>query len=135
MKLSLKGRFDYLPHPLVYYRIHDNNMSRDVNLILHESLEIVRLYKDEIIKRKIDIDKIIGSIYGSIVIILYNQNKKIKARFNQKHYFPKYTTDYIFLIGVKLSNEYILYRAHIVIITYLLNYLNIYKYFFFKKNR
>ena len=91
MKLSLKGRFDYLPHPLVYYRIHDNNMSRDVNLILHESLEIVRLYKDEIKKRKIDVDKIIGSIYGSIVIILYNQNKKIKARYYM-HLLKRYNS-------------------------------------------
>ena len=89
LKLSLKGRFDYIPHPLVYYRIHDNNMSRDVDLILHESLEIIKLYKDETKKRKIDIDKIIGSIYGSIVIILYRQNKKIKAR-HYMHLLKRY---------------------------------------------
>jgi len=66
-------------------------MSRDVNLILHESLEIVRLYKDEIKKRKIDVDKIIGSVYGSIVIILYNQNKKIKARYYM-HLLKRYNS-------------------------------------------
>ena len=84
-------------------------MSRDVNLILHESLEIIRLYKDEIKKRKIDIDKIIGSIYGSIAIILYRQNKKKKARhymYLLKRYKSiKNTIIYFYLPFFLQSNE------------------------------
>lgn len=74
LKLSLVGRITFLDEPLIYYRLHQNNMSHDYELILKESNQILELFKNEIFTRKIKINKAKGLIYGSVVIKLIRGN-------------------------------------------------------------
>ena len=45
LRLSLLGDVTFSPEPLIYYRIHENNMSRDYELILDESEKIFHIFR------------------------------------------------------------------------------------------
>ena len=78
LRLSLLGDVIFSPEPLVYYRSHENNMSLNYELILKETEEIFKIFNNEIIKRKININKAKSLIYGSIIIKLIIENGDYK---------------------------------------------------------
>ena len=78
LRLSLIGKIKYIPQALIYYRFHENNMSRDYELILKESEKIYQLFENEIIERKINLNKARALIYGSIIIQLIKQKGDYK---------------------------------------------------------
>jgi len=78
LRLSLLGDVIFSPEPLVYYRSHENNMSLNYELILKENEEIFKIFNNEIIKRKININKAKSLIYGSIIIKLIIENGDYK---------------------------------------------------------
>ena len=73
LRLSLLGDVTFSPEPLIYYRIHENNMSRDYELILDESEKIFYLFRKDIENLKININKARSLLYGSIIIKLIKQ--------------------------------------------------------------
>ena len=73
LRLSLLGDVTFSPEPLIYYRIHENNISRDYELILDESEKIFNLFRKDIENLKININKARGLLYGSIIIKLIKQ--------------------------------------------------------------
>ena len=48
LRLSLCGKIIFSKEPLIYYRLHENNMSRDYELMLIESDKIFELFDNEI---------------------------------------------------------------------------------------
>ena len=74
LRLSLCGKIMYSKEPLIYYRSHANNMSRDYKLILKESEMIFELFK-----------KSISQCNKTIVSIFVN-----KPQFNKKNDYKKY---------------------------------------------
>ena len=87
LRLSLLGDVTFSPEPLIYYRIHENNMSRDYELILNESEKIFHLFREDIEELKININKARSLLYGSIIIKLIKQ----KGDFNK---YSKYLLKY-----------------------------------------
>jgi glycosyltransferase involved in cell wall biosynthesis len=73
LRLSLLGDVTFSPEPLIYYRIHENNLSHDYELILDESEKIFDLFRKEIEDLKINMNKTRGLLYGSIIIKLIKQ--------------------------------------------------------------
>ena len=73
LRLSLNGKIKFSTEPLIYYRVHKNNMSRNYKLILKETDLIFQIFAKEIEKRKINIKKAKALIYGSIIITLIEQ--------------------------------------------------------------
>ena len=87
LRLSLLGDVTFSPEPLIYYRIHENNMSRDYELILDESEKIFHIFRKDIEELKININKARCLLYGSIIIKLIKQ----KGDFNK---YSKYLLKY-----------------------------------------
>jgi len=88
LRLSLCGKIIFSKIPLVYYRKHKSNMSRNYQLILKETEEIFEIFNNEIIKRKININKAKSLIYGSIIIKLIIENGDYKK-------YTKYLLKYL----------------------------------------
>jgi glycosyltransferase involved in cell wall biosynthesis len=87
LRLSLCGEIIFLKDPIVYYRLHENNMSHNYKLILIENEKIFKLFNKEIMARKININKAKARIYCSIIIKLIEQHGDYK-------YFSKYLIKY-----------------------------------------
>jgi glycosyltransferase involved in cell wall biosynthesis len=77
LRLSLIGNFKRLNFPLVYYRVHDNNISNDYRLILSEFHKVLHFFKEEIEDKNININMCLARMYGSVVIKLAKDNKNI----------------------------------------------------------
>jgi len=86
LRLSLKGKFEYIDIPLTYYRKHDNNLSNNNDIIIEEFEIIAELFKNELIENKININKSRSLLYGSIIKRLIKQGDDFKA----KIYLSKY---------------------------------------------
>ena len=108
LRLSLRGKITFSKKALIYYRIHDNNISLDHELVLRESEEIFYLFKDNIKKSNINMNIVRSRLYGSVIL------KLIKRRSNYELY-TKYLLKYY-----NIQN----------IIVYILIKLNLVKYFF-----
>ena len=105
LRLSLIGEITACKVPLIYYRIHDNNMSRDYKLIISETEKIYKLFNDHIIAKKININIGRALLYGSIAIKLIQQ-KNVDYN-NMARYLIKYSNfqniTVYFIIKLKLT--------------------------------
>ena len=78
LKLSLIGKIRYIDKPLIYYRYHDNNMSRDRELILKEVEIVWNTYKKEIGNRNINMKKPKAKVFGSTILKLLIAGESIE---------------------------------------------------------
>ena len=98
LRLSLLGDVTFSPEPLIYYRTHEKNMSRDYELILDESEKIFKLFNKEIVERGINIDKAKSRIYGSIVLKLINANGDYKKYTKYLLKYPNFQNLIVYLL-------------------------------------
>jgi hypothetical protein len=80
LRLSLLGRFDFLNEPLIYYRVHPGNFSRNVELQIEESKFICGLHAKEIESSRISLERVQSRLYRSVVLNLIRQADIKKAR-------------------------------------------------------
>ena len=50
LRLSLCGKIIFLKEPLIYYRLHEDNMSHDHDTMLQESMKVIELFDMDILK-------------------------------------------------------------------------------------
>lgn len=75
LRLSLIGNFGYINEPLACYRMHDNNISWNVKLIINDSNAIFNQFGDEIQKYDIKLKSLYARLYRTVVLTLLRQKK------------------------------------------------------------
>ena len=102
LRLSLCGKFSFSKEPLIYYRLHDGNMSRNYELILKESMIVIELFDREISARKINVKKIKSLIYGSIVIKMIKNRGSFEKFSKFLIIYPNFQNVFIYFV-IKLG--------------------------------
>lgn len=117
LRLSLLGKFDYICEPLIYYRKHKGNISRDLQKSLKETRLIFDLYEIRIEEYNINMKNVIGSLYGSMVLNLSRQGRKAEAN-EQAHYLLEYNSsvNIIIYLLLKLRLDFLFHHKNMNII-------------------
>ena len=101
LRLSLIGKFGFLNDPLVYYRYHDHNTSRNTNRILSERKLILKKFGSSINANQINVNKIYSLIYRNYILNNVRQNNVKNLKQNMK-YLIEYIDFKNFLIYIIL---------------------------------
>ena len=104
LRLSLKGKFNYLSEPLVFYRYHENNMSNKVELQIDEDIKIYNSFSREVESRNINLLKAKSLLYGKSIIRLINNNDNYHKYVKKLISYPSIRNIIIYvLIKIKLE--------------------------------
>lgn len=81
LRVSLQGSFYYLNEPLVHYRLHDNNLTKQMTDIAYqEQTQLMDDYRDEIMKAGLNITTLLDSIKICALKDYLRRNEHEKAR-------------------------------------------------------
>jgi glycosyltransferase involved in cell wall biosynthesis len=89
IRLSLIGGFDYIEDPLVYYRVHSGNMSKNTELVFYERKLLLDTFLLEIKRHEINSDKMYSRLYESMIKTYLFYDKIYEAKKNAE-YLLKY---------------------------------------------
>ena len=111
LRLSLNGNVLFTNIALIFYRLHDDNMTLNYAKNLKESLLILDIFKNEIIHHNINVDKALSNIYGSLVVRLLTKNKDYKKFTNYLIDYPNIQNILIFFL-IKFKMQWLI--KHII---------------------
>jgi len=98
LRLSLQGKVSFSPEPLIYYRLHENNMSHDISMIIRESKLIYHIFRKEISIRGININKARARLYGTVVMKAIRNREDYRQYSNYLLQYPNFQNIIVFVL-------------------------------------
>lgn len=98
LRLSIRGKFYYINEPLAYYRIHENNISWNIDYLINDTITLITDFSFELKSHNIKSRLLFSRLYRNVVLTLIRKKRYKEITKYRKYLFRYWDVKNIVLI-------------------------------------